>query len=69
MASSTSASQTSSSTGTQKPLDPLVFQRLNPKAYLERFLVENIRPDGREFDEWRSVNVNVGRLASPNRST
>lgn len=36
------------------------FQRLHPKVYLERFLAENVRPDGREFNEWREVSVNVG---------
>ena len=37
-----------------------VFQRLHPRAYLERFLAENIRPDKRLCDEFRDVHVNVG---------
>lgn len=42
-------------------LKALTFQRLHPKAYLERFLAEDVRPDGREPAEWRDVSVNVGR--------
>jgi len=37
-----------------------IFRRLHPRVYLERFLEENVRPDGRNFDEWRDVSVNVG---------
>ncbi|KAG6887911.1 hypothetical protein C0992_010261 [Termitomyces sp. T32_za158] len=37
-----------------------VFQRLHPRVYLERFLAENFRPDGRVPDAWRDVNLNVG---------
>lgn len=37
-----------------------IYRRLHPKAYLERFLVEKFRPDGRELDEWRDISVNVG---------
>ena len=39
-----------------------IFQRLHPRAYLERFIAENFRPDGRPFDAWRDVSVNVGRF-------
>lgn len=38
-----------------------IFQRLHPRAYLERFVAESVRPDGRPFDAWRDVSVNVGR--------
>jgi hypothetical protein len=37
-----------------------IFQRLHPKVYFERFVSENIRPDGRDFDAWRDVSANVG---------
>jgi exosome complex component RRP43 len=37
-----------------------IFQRLHPRIYFERFVSENIRPDGRDFDAWRDVSVNVG---------
>jgi exosome complex component RRP43 len=50
----------SSSQITPDPLQATVFQRLHPRAYLERFLAEGFRPDGRETGEWRDVSVNVG---------
>ncbi|KAG1838920.1 ribosomal protein S5 domain 2-type protein, partial [Suillus subalutaceus] len=31
-----------------------IFQRLHPRVYLERFIAEKIRPNGRTFDEWRT---------------
>ena len=37
-----------------------IFQRLHPRVYFERFVAENVRPDGREFNAWRDVSVNVG---------
>ncbi|KIY46046.1 hypothetical protein FISHEDRAFT_48109 [Fistulina hepatica ATCC 64428] len=46
-----------------------VFQRLRPRAYLERFVAESIRPDGREFDTWRDVSVNVGSVSTANGSS
>ncbi|KAJ7127018.1 ribosomal protein S5 domain 2-type protein [Mycena epipterygia] len=45
-----------------------IFQRLHPRAYLERFVAENIRPDGRPFDAWRDVSVNVGSISTANGS-
>lgn len=39
-----------------------VFQRLHPRLYLERFIAENVRPDGREFMAWREVSINVGTV-------
>jgi exosome complex component RRP43 len=41
-------------------MDPLTFQRLHPRTYLERFLAEGIRPDGREPGSWRNVSINAG---------
>ncbi|KAJ3997607.1 ribosomal protein S5 domain 2-type protein [Lentinula boryana] len=47
------------------------FQRLHPRIYLERFLEEKIRPDGRSTAEniedpnaWRNVEVNVGSITT-----
>jgi exosome complex component RRP43 len=37
-----------------------VFQRLHPRAYLERYIAEDVRPDGRSFLDFRDVFVNVG---------
>ncbi|KAG8852346.1 hypothetical protein FRB96_008692 [Tulasnella sp. 330] len=49
-------------------LDASTFQRLHPRAYLERFLAEGIRPDGRESEEWRQVSVNVGSISTADGS-
>lgn len=40
------------------------YQRLHPRAYLERFLEEGIRTDGRKGTEWREVALNVGKQTS-----
>lgn len=39
-----------------------IFRRLHPRAYLERFVAEGFRPDGREMDNWRDLHVNIGKL-------
>lgn len=44
----------------QDALKAAVFQRLHPRVYLERFVREEIRPDGRAFGESRDIAVNVG---------
>ena len=41
-----------------------IFQRLHPRVYLERFLAEDVRPDGRPFNVARDVAVNVGVSAT-----
>ncbi|KIJ16523.1 hypothetical protein PAXINDRAFT_113706 [Paxillus involutus ATCC 200175] len=45
-----------------------IFQRLHPHAYLDRFLAEGVRPDGREPSEWRDVFVNVGSITTADGS-
>ena len=48
---------------TKNPPDAInasIFQRLHPRIYFERFVSENVRPDGRDFNAWRDVSVNVG---------
>jgi exosome complex component RRP43 len=45
-----------------------IFQRLHPKAYLERFLAERVRPDGREVEEWRDLIVHVGSISTADGS-
>ncbi|PCH40749.1 hypothetical protein WOLCODRAFT_99214 [Wolfiporia cocos MD-104 SS10] len=52
----------------QDALRAQTFQRLHPKAYLERFLAENVRPDGRGLDEWRDVSLNVGSISTADGS-
>lgn len=45
-----------------------IFQRLHPHAYLDRFLIEGVRPDGRTPDEWRDVFINVGSISTADGS-
>jgi len=49
-------------------LNSQIFQRLHPKAYLERFLTEQVRPDGREATEWRDLFVHVGSISTADGS-
>jgi exosome complex component RRP43 len=58
----TSAPASSLSQSEEDALKVAVFQRLHPRAYLERFLAENIRPDKRLCDGFRDVHVNVGEF-------
>jgi len=59
----------SSTTATENDtLRASTFQRLHPKAYLERFLAEQLRPDGRELGEWREVSLNVGSISTADGS-
>lgn len=72
LATSTPGSQNKSVQGQNTESDSLkaaIFQRLHPRVYLERFLAEDVRPDGRalgtlekEGDKeiWRDVSINVG---------
>ncbi len=52
----------------QDALKAAVFQRLHPRVYLERYIAEDIRPDGRAFWEFRDVDVNVGGLSGQSRA-
>lgn len=45
-----------------------IFQRLHPHAYLDRFLVEGVRPDGRTPEEWRDAFINVGSISTADGS-
>ncbi|KAI0832882.1 ribosomal protein S5 domain 2-type protein [Trametes gibbosa] len=62
------AASSSARSAEQDALKALTFQRLHPKTYLERFLAENVRPDGRDLDEWRDVSVNVGSISTADGS-
>ncbi|ETW75645.1 hypothetical protein HETIRDRAFT_329543 [Heterobasidion irregulare TC 32-1] len=55
--------------GEQDHLKALVFQRLHPRIYLERFVAEDVRPDGRQFSERRDISVNVGSISSADGSS
>ncbi|GAA5826297.1 hypothetical protein JCM11251_007246 [Rhodosporidiobolus azoricus] len=52
-------------------LTPALFKRLHPKPFLERFVGEGVRPDGRpvgpqanEQDVWRDASVNIGSVST-----
>lgn len=45
-----------------------IFQRLHPRVYLERFLAENVRPDGRPLNVARDLAVNVGSISTADGS-
>ncbi|TFK94906.1 ribosomal protein S5 domain 2-like protein [Polyporus arcularius HHB13444] len=68
MAAAASATPSGSNSAEQDALKALTFQRLHPRTYLERFLAENVRPDGRYFDEWRDISVNVGSISTADGS-
>ena len=53
---------------TSDNLNAQIFQRLHPRAYLERFLAEQVRPDGREAEEWRDLFVHVGSISTTDGS-
>lgn len=38
----------------------LIYQRLHPRAYLERFIAESIRPDGRGLADFRELYIAQG---------
>ena len=48
------------SQGEKDALKAAVFQRLHPRTYLERYVEEGVRTDGRAFGQFRDVYVNVG---------
>ncbi|KAM6496359.1 Ribosomal protein S5 domain 2-type fold [Amanita muscaria] len=52
----------------QDSLKAAIFQRLHPRVYLERFVAEKIRPDGREFSDWRQASVNLGSISTADGS-
>lgn len=68
------ATETSTAPPTSTSLTPALFKRLFPRPYLDRFLDESVRPDGRPIqatgaqaessDVWRDVSVNVGEASS-----
>ncbi|KAF5387939.1 hypothetical protein D9615_000785 [Tricholomella constricta] len=53
---------------TATTLQASIFQRLHPRVYLERFLAEDVRPDGRALTAWRDVSVNAGSIITADGS-
>ncbi|KAG1778876.1 ribosomal protein S5 domain 2-type protein [Suillus placidus] len=63
-----SSSSVTNPSAADEALRAQIFQRLHPRVYLERFIAEKIRPDGRTFDEWRNVSVNAGSISTADGS-
>ncbi|KAL7408997.1 ribosomal protein S5 domain 2-type protein [Mrakia frigida] len=55
------------------PLSSQTFKRLHPQAYLERYISEGYRPDGRKLgggdESWREVSVNPGSVSTASGSS
>ncbi|KAK7447062.1 hypothetical protein VKT23_014274 [Stygiomarasmius scandens] len=62
------STSTAPSTSEDDALKAATFQRLHPRTYLERFLAEGVRPDGRNLEEWRTIELNVGSISTANGS-
>ena len=45
-------------------LDAQAFRRLYPELYLQRFLDDGIRPDGRTLGRARSCTIGLGTITS-----
>ncbi|TKA57042.1 hypothetical protein B0A53_00998 [Rhodotorula sp. CCFEE 5036] len=61
------AAATAETPAASTSLTPALFKRLFPRPYLDRFLDENLRPDGRPLSEdhaSRDVSVNTGSVST-----
>ncbi|KAH7108048.1 ribosomal protein S5 domain 2-type protein [Auriculariales sp. MPI-PUGE-AT-0066] len=67
-AAAAAATTATSTTDSGSNMDALIFQRLHPKAYLERFLGKGFRPDGRRTADWRDLSFNVGSISTAHGS-
>ncbi|KAG8758353.1 hypothetical protein FRC14_000195 [Serendipita sp. 396] len=45
-----------------------IYQRLHSRAYLEKFLEQKLRPDGRGLDEFRPLQVTQGSISTADGS-
>ncbi|KAJ7284965.1 ribosomal protein S5 domain 2-type protein [Mycena rebaudengoi] len=55
-------------TDSDAALKAAIFQRVHPRVYFSAFVTEQARPDGRAFDAWRDVSVNVGSISTADGS-
>jgi polyribonucleotide nucleotidyltransferase len=60
MAAVATQSQPETSTSNSVAAAAAVFKRLHPARYLEKFLEQGHRSDGRKIQAFRDVSVNVG---------
>lgn len=58
----------SSSEASGAGLDAQAFRRLYPDLYLQRFLDDGIRPDGRTLGRWRATTIGLGTITSTDGS-
>ncbi|GAA5955148.1 hypothetical protein JCM21900_001625 [Sporobolomyces salmonicolor] len=66
MAATATGATTAAST-----LTPALFKRLHPRPYLDKFIGEGVRPDGRpvgaqarDQDVWRDASINIGSVST-----
>ncbi|RHZ89885.1 hypothetical protein Glove_9g92 [Diversispora epigaea] len=45
------------------------FRKLQPQEYLRKFLLKEVRPDGRELKQFRQTTVNLGCISTTNGSS
>lgn len=48
--------------------DAFAFQKIQPFEFYKKFMNENIRPDGRNFESSRKININLGSIESSDGS-
>ncbi|GAA5916384.1 hypothetical protein JCM5296_006195 [Sporobolomyces johnsonii] len=58
-------------TAAASTLTPALFKRLHPRPYLDKFIGEGVRPDGRpvgqqakDQDVWRDASINIGSVST-----
>ncbi|KZT60824.1 ribosomal protein S5 domain 2-like protein [Calocera cornea HHB12733] len=49
-------------------LDPEIYSRIHPRAYLERFLAASYRPSGRTPPSFRPVQIHTGSISTADGS-
>ncbi|GAA5846610.1 hypothetical protein JCM9279_006761 [Rhodotorula babjevae] len=71
MAPTTDTAPPAAASAASSNLTPTLFRRLFPRPYLERFLDQGIRPDGRTLDTkckssncWRDPSANTGSVST-----
>ncbi|KAG8805465.1 hypothetical protein FRC17_005500, partial [Serendipita sp. 399] len=45
-----------------------IYQRLHSRAYLEKFVEQNLRPDGRGLGEFRVLQITLGSISTADGS-
>jgi exosome complex component RRP43 len=45
-----------------------IFSRIQPHEYLKRFLIQQVRPDGRLLNQFRKTMITSGAISTANAS-